>query len=94
MTPQMCLKVSDPPRLLFHYTDDPLCRSANKKGLLTDLMVKAKQLEYLINSLPELESEEEQVGSRRSSQFDFSLTFIHQSGDEISTIRRGDDACQ
>jgi hypothetical protein len=55
-------------------------------------MVKAKQIEYLINSLPEPEPEEEQVGSRQSSQFKFSLTFIHQSGNEVSTIRRGDDA--
>lgn len=35
--------------------------SANKKELVTDLIVKAKQVEYLINSLPEPEPEEEQV---------------------------------
>lgn len=30
---------------------------------MTDLIVKAKQIEYLINSLPEPESEEEQVST-------------------------------
>ena len=55
-------------------------------------MVKAKQIENLINSLPEPEPEEEQVGSCQSFKFDFSLTFIHLSGDEISTTRRRDDA--
>jgi len=57
--------------------NNTLCWSANKKKLVMDLMVKAKQIEYLINSLPEPEPEEEQVGSHWSSQFDFSLTFIH-----------------
>jgi mediator of RNA polymerase II transcription subunit 21 len=33
----------------------------NKKELVTDLVRKAKQVEYLINSLPEPESEEEQA---------------------------------
>lgn len=36
---------------------------ANQKELVTDLIVKAKQIEYLINSLPEPEPEEEQVHS-------------------------------
>ena len=35
---------------------------ANQKELVTDLIVKAKQIEYLINSLPEPEPEEVQVG--------------------------------
>jgi Subunit 21 of Mediator complex len=35
--------------------------TANQKELVTDLIVKAKQIEYLINSLPEPEPEEEQV---------------------------------
>lgn len=35
--------------------------AANKKELVTDLIVKAKQVEYLIQSLPEPEPEEEQV---------------------------------
>ena len=34
---------------------------ANKKELVMDLIVKAKQVEYLINSLPAPEPEEEQV---------------------------------
>ena len=34
---------------------------ANKRELVNDLMMKAKQVEYLINSLPEPEPEEEQV---------------------------------
>lgn len=34
---------------------------ANKKELVTDLVVKAKQVEYLIQSLPEPEAEENQV---------------------------------
>jgi mediator of RNA polymerase II transcription subunit 21 len=35
--------------------------AANQKEMATDLIVKAKQLEYLIASLPEPEPEEEQV---------------------------------
>lgn len=34
---------------------------ANKRELVMDLMVKAKQIDYLINSLPEPEPEEAQV---------------------------------
>lgn len=34
---------------------------ANKKELVADLMMKAKQVEYLIQSLPAPEPEEEQV---------------------------------
>ena len=36
---------------------------ANKKELVTDLIVKAKQVEYLINSLPKPEPEEAQVNN-------------------------------
>ncbi|KAJ3508048.1 hypothetical protein NMY22_g16736 [Coprinellus aureogranulatus] len=35
--------------------------SANQKELVTDLVTKAKQIEYLINSLPEPEPEETQA---------------------------------
>ncbi|KAJ3575670.1 hypothetical protein NP233_g955 [Leucocoprinus birnbaumii] len=34
---------------------------ANKRELVTDLIVKAKQIDYLINSLPETEPEEAQA---------------------------------
>ncbi|KAK7007782.1 hypothetical protein R3P38DRAFT_3324949 [Favolaschia claudopus] len=40
--------------------DEPEVFEANKKELVTDLIVKAKQVEYLIQSLPEPEPEEEQ----------------------------------
>ena len=36
-------------------------KKANKKELVDDLMVKAKQIEYLIQSLPTPEPEEVQV---------------------------------
>ncbi|KAF9042311.1 hypothetical protein BJ165DRAFT_263610 [Panaeolus papilionaceus] len=41
--------------------DDPETFEANQKELVTDLMVKAKQIEYLIKSLPVPEPEEEQA---------------------------------
>jgi len=41
--------------------DQPDVFDANKKELVTDLIVKSKQVEYLINSLPEPEEEEEQA---------------------------------
>jgi hypothetical protein len=41
-----------------------ILRIANQKELVTDLITKAKQIEYLINSLPEPEPEEEQVEFR------------------------------
>ncbi|KAH9850587.1 hypothetical protein C2E23DRAFT_834607 [Lenzites betulinus] len=41
--------------------DAPDAFEANKKELVTDLIVKAKQVEYLIQSLPEPDPEEEQV---------------------------------
>ncbi|KAF8060747.1 hypothetical protein FPV67DRAFT_1705415 [Lyophyllum atratum] len=45
--------------------DAPEVFEANKKELVADLIVKAKQVEYLINSLPEPEPEEEQARSPR-----------------------------
>ena len=36
-------------------------RAANKKELVTDLIVKAKQIDFLIQSLPEPDPEEKQV---------------------------------
>ncbi|KAI9068867.1 hypothetical protein FKP32DRAFT_1560829 [Trametes sanguinea] len=41
--------------------DPPDVFEANKKELVTDLIVKAKQVEYLIQSLPEPDPEEKQV---------------------------------
>ncbi|GBE89924.1 Mediator of RNA polymerase II transcription subunit 21 [Sparassis crispa] len=41
--------------------DPPDVFEANKKELVTDLLVKAKQVEYLIQSLPEPEAEEVQT---------------------------------
>ncbi|KAF8179138.1 hypothetical protein BJ912DRAFT_1023926 [Pholiota molesta] len=41
--------------------DPPAVFEANQRELVTDLIVKAKQIEYLINSLPEPEPEEEQA---------------------------------
>ncbi|PIL30791.1 hypothetical protein GSI_06959 [Ganoderma sinense ZZ0214-1] len=41
--------------------DQPDVFEANKKELVTDLIVKAKQVEYLIQSLPEPDPEERQV---------------------------------
>lgn len=35
--------------------------TANRRELVADLMVKAKQVEYLIQSLPEPEAEQQQV---------------------------------
>ncbi|KAF9481226.1 hypothetical protein BDN70DRAFT_876544 [Pholiota conissans] len=41
--------------------DPPAVFEANQRELVTDLIVKAKQIEFLINSLPEPEPEEEQA---------------------------------
>ncbi|KAI0638898.1 hypothetical protein C8Q77DRAFT_1078200 [Trametes polyzona] len=41
--------------------DAPDVFEAHKKELVTDLIVKAKQVEYLIQSMPEPDPEEEQV---------------------------------
>ncbi|KAK0438446.1 hypothetical protein ARMSODRAFT_896710 [Armillaria solidipes] len=45
---------------------------ANKKELVTDLMAKAKQVEYLIQSLPQPEEEEEQA--KRLQQLEEEMT--------------------
>ena len=59
----------DPPDVfegMYYHTVLPLLvvfkfGTANKQELVTDLVTKAKQIEYLITSLPEPEPEEEQV---------------------------------
>jgi mediator of RNA polymerase II transcription subunit 21 len=45
------------------------CSSANKRELVQDLIVKAKQVAYLINSLPEPEAEGAQVRVNPASFF-------------------------
>lgn len=56
---------------------------ANQKELVTDLITKAKQIEYLINSLPEPEPEEEQVVS-------MFMVFPPFEGLSLSYYRRND----
>ena len=57
-------------RVLGRVCCDSLRRpSANKKELVSDLIVKAKQVEYLIQSLPEPDPEEKQVRSRRAGVY-------------------------
>ncbi|KIJ95333.1 hypothetical protein K443DRAFT_330743 [Laccaria amethystina LaAM-08-1] len=56
--------------------DPPDVFEANKKELVTDLMVKAKQIEYLINSLPEPEPEEEQA--MRFQQLEEEMTLANE----------------
>ncbi|KAK0448436.1 uncharacterized protein EV420DRAFT_1275684 [Desarmillaria tabescens] len=56
---------------------------ANKKELVTDLMAKAKQVEYLIQSLPQPEEEEEQVRGAAMSLF---LTHRLQQLEEEMTV--------
>ncbi len=51
---------------------------ANKKELVTDLMAKAKQVEYLIQSLPQPEEEEEQV---RGTTMSFSVLTLSRQSD-------------
>ncbi|RPD59489.1 hypothetical protein L227DRAFT_586672 [Lentinus tigrinus ALCF2SS1-6] len=48
--------------------DQPDVLEANKKELVSDLIVKAKQIEYLIQSLPEPDPEEKQVCEHRVTQ--------------------------
>ncbi|TFY53209.1 hypothetical protein EVJ58_g9574 [Rhodofomes roseus] len=52
--------------------DPPEVLEANKRELVNDLVVKAKQVDYLIQSLPEPEPEEVQVrphSQRRAVDF-------------------------
>ncbi|KAJ7214169.1 hypothetical protein B0H12DRAFT_1205734 [Mycena haematopus] len=51
-------------------------RRPNKKELVTDLIVKAKQVEYLITSLPQREPEEEQA--TRLQILDDQMTVVNE----------------
>ncbi|KAJ7150141.1 hypothetical protein C8R43DRAFT_1006387 [Mycena crocata] len=55
--------------------DAPDVFEANKKELVTDLIVKAKQVEYLIQSLPEPEPEDEQA--KRLQALDDEMTIVN-----------------
>ncbi|KAK0479078.1 hypothetical protein EDD18DRAFT_868467 [Armillaria luteobubalina] len=57
---------------------------ANKKELVTDLMAKAKQVEYLIQSLPQPEEEEEQA--KRLQQLEEEMTVANT--EYIAALKR------
>ncbi|KAG7439960.1 uncharacterized protein BT62DRAFT_989428 [Guyanagaster necrorhizus] len=57
---------------------------ANKKELVTDLMAKAKQVEYLIQSLPQPEAEEEQA--KRLQQLEEEMTVANK--EYIAALQR------
>ncbi|KAJ7164358.1 hypothetical protein C8R46DRAFT_1177029 [Mycena filopes] len=56
--------------------DTPEVFEANKKELVADLIVKAKQVEYLIQSLPDREPEEEQA--KRLQSLDDEMTTVNE----------------
>ena len=60
MIRRTCSKVSSWPTTRAEKIDS-YSWPGNKKELVTDLMVKAKQVDYLIQSLPEPEAEDVQV---------------------------------
>ncbi|KAJ7155211.1 hypothetical protein C8R46DRAFT_1117213 [Mycena filopes] len=55
--------------------DTPEVFEANKKELVNDLIVKAKQVEYLIKSLPEPEPEQNQA--KRLQALDDEMTVVN-----------------
>jgi len=67
--------------------DPPDVFEANQKELVTDLIVKAKQIEYLINSLPEPEPEEEQA--QRLQALEDEMT--QANADYIRAVNRAKD---
>ncbi|KAF8181914.1 hypothetical protein K438DRAFT_1908115 [Mycena galopus ATCC 62051] len=67
--------------------DPPEVFEANKKELVTDLVVKAKQVEYLIKSLPEPEPEEEQA--KRLKILDDEMTLVNE--EYIQAVARSKD---
>ncbi|KAJ7759562.1 hypothetical protein B0H16DRAFT_1370011 [Mycena metata] len=56
--------------------DAPEVFEANKKELVADLVVKAKQVEYLVKSLPAPEAEEEQA--KRLQVLDDEMTVVNE----------------
>ncbi|KAJ6456793.1 hypothetical protein C8R47DRAFT_1181020 [Mycena vitilis] len=67
--------------------DSPEVFEANKKELVTDLIVKAKQVEYLIKSLPEPEPEEEQA--KRLQMLDEEMTVVNE--EYVAAVARAKD---
>ncbi|KAK7051717.1 hypothetical protein R3P38DRAFT_3386509 [Favolaschia claudopus] len=67
--------------------DQPEAFEANKKELVTDLIVKAKQVEYLIQSLPEPEPEEGQ--EKRLKALDDETTLANE--EYIQAVARSKD---
>ncbi|KAJ7610725.1 hypothetical protein DFH06DRAFT_1010281 [Mycena polygramma] len=67
--------------------DTPEVFEANKKELVTDLIVKAKQVEYLIKSLPEPEPEEEQA--KRLQILDEEMTVVNE--EYVAAVARAKD---
>ncbi|KAF5376940.1 hypothetical protein D9615_007290 [Tricholomella constricta] len=67
--------------------DEPDVLEANKKELVADLMVKVKQVEYLIQSLPEPEPEEEQAKRLAALEEDMQAV----NGDYIRAVDRAKD---
>ncbi|KAJ4481197.1 hypothetical protein J3R30DRAFT_3465042 [Lentinula aciculospora] len=68
--------------------DTPDVFEANKKELVTDLIRKAKQVEYLINSLPEPEREE--IQAQRLQQLEDEMQLVNaeyiQAVDRLKTL--------
>ncbi|KAJ7126039.1 hypothetical protein C8R44DRAFT_780884 [Mycena epipterygia] len=67
--------------------DTPEVFEANKKELVTDLIIKAKQVEYLIKSLPEPEPEEDQA--KRLQALDEEMTVANE--EYIHAVARSKD---
>ncbi|RDB27396.1 Mediator of RNA polymerase II transcription subunit 21 [Hypsizygus marmoreus] len=67
--------------------DTPEVFEANKKELVADLVVKAKQVEYLIKSLPEPEPEEEQA--KRLAALEEEMTAVNE--EYIRAVNRTKD---
>ncbi|KAJ7034094.1 hypothetical protein C8F04DRAFT_1103036 [Mycena alexandri] len=68
--------------------DPPEVFEANKKELVTDLIVKAKQVEYLIKSLPEPESAEGDQ-AKRLQALDNEMTVVNEG--YIQAVARSKD---